>query len=47
MSRKKTQSEFLSDAFSVRGDTYDYSKSTYISDRIPAIIICKKHGEFP
>lgn len=46
MSRKKTQDEFVSDAREVHGDTYDYSKSVYVSDRIPLVIICPTHGEF-
>lgn len=38
--------EFLAAAFEVWGDLYDYSKSDYVSAKIPLVIICKEHGEF-
>lgn len=37
---------FIGSAYSVHGDTYDYSKVVYKSLHKPVIIICRKHGEF-
>lgn len=38
--------DFIKKAKGVHGDTYDYSKSTYVNNKTPLLIICKKHGEF-
>jgi very-short-patch-repair endonuclease/transposase-like protein len=38
--------EFIEKAKEIHKDIYDYSKVEYINNRIPIIIICKKHGEF-
>lgn len=43
---KKTTEEFIEQARKVHGDKYDYSKSVYVSNKTPIIIICPKHGEF-
>jgi hypothetical protein len=41
-----TTIEFIERSKKIHGDTYDYSKSIYISNSKKVIIICKKHGEF-
>lgn len=46
MSRKKTTEEFIADARKVHGDTYDYSKVSYLSAKSKVCIICRDHGEF-
>ena len=46
MSRKKTTSEFVSDARSVHGDRYDYFDGEYVSAMTKIKIICRKHGHF-
>jgi len=46
MTKRKTLEEFIKDAKETHGDRYDYSKSVYISARIPTIIVCKNHGIF-
>ena len=43
---RKTTEEFILQAKSVHGETYDYSKSVYIYAREKVIIICPLHGEF-
>jgi len=45
-SRIKSTEQFISDSKLVHGDRYDYSKSKYILNSKPTIIICKEHGEF-
>lgn len=46
----KTQSlgldEFINRANIVHNNKYDYSKFTYVTNKIKSIIICPKHGEF-
>jgi hypothetical protein len=37
---------FIKRAIEKHGDRYDYSKTNYLSCRIPIIITCKKHGDF-
>ena len=46
MAKKKTTSMFISEARSVHGDKYDYSKTTYINTHTKIIVICPIHGEF-
>lgn len=38
--------EFISKAILIHKDTYDYSKVSYINNRIPVEITCKQHGVF-
>jgi len=42
----KSNLEFISDAKSVHGCLYDYSKVNYINNIEKIIIVCKKHGVF-
>ena len=44
--RRKTTEIFVQEAIAVHGDTYDYSKSTYVNALTKVVIICKVHGEF-
>lgn len=46
MSKKKTLSEFISEARNIHGDKYDYSKVDYKDNHTGIIIICPVHGEF-
>lgn len=41
-----TQEQFIIKANIVHSNQYDYSKSIYVKNNIPLIIICPKHGEF-
>lgn len=43
---KKTTSEFIKVAQNIYGDLYDYSKTHYITNKIPVTITCKIHGDF-
>ena len=43
---KYTTDSFIEKAKSIHGDKYDYSKTVYISKRLPVTIICPIHGEF-
>jgi len=43
---KLTTEIFIKRAKEAHGDRYDYSKSEYIKDKIPVLIICPEHGEF-
>lgn len=43
---KNTQEEFLKKSFKKHKNEFDYSKSFYINNKKPIIIICSKHGEF-
>jgi hypothetical protein len=38
--------DFIEKSKKIHGNTYDYSKSKYISAKNKVCIICKKHGEF-
>ena len=38
--------EFIERAREIHGDTYDYSKVSYINSNTKVTIICKTHGEF-
>jgi hypothetical protein len=44
--KKISTQEFIDRARKVHGDTYDYSKSNYLSSEKPIEIICKTHGPF-
>ena len=46
MNIRKTTEQFIEDVQKIHGDTYDYSKSIYVTNKIKIIIICKEHGEF-
>ncbi len=46
MGRQKTTEEFIDQANTVHGDTYDYSKVEYVDSNTKVQIICRKHGEF-
>ena len=41
----KTKKEFIRDARRIYGYKYDYSKSVYLGNKIPVIIICKKNTD--
>jgi hypothetical protein len=43
---EKSNKNFIEDAIKIHGDRYDYSKSIYINQYDPIIIICKIHGQF-
>lgn len=45
-SSRKTTENFIKQAIEFHGNTYDYSKTEYISAWKKIIIICSKHGEF-
>lgn len=45
-SNRKTTNEFVHDAKLVHGDTYDYSKVSYINNITKIEIICPIHGSF-
>jgi len=36
----------IKSAMKIHGDKYDYSKSVYVDNRTPMVIICPEHGEF-
>lgn len=44
--RQKTTDQFIEDAKTVHGDTYDYSSSVYTGARNKIEINCPKHGPF-
>ena len=46
MPRKKTQEDFIRESTEIHGNTYDYSKSDYITSDTKLVIICKVHGSF-
>lgn len=45
-SKTKTLSQFISEAKSIHGDKYDYSKTKYTKLKSKVVIICPTHGEF-
>lgn len=45
-SRSNDLEIFITKAKQIHQNLYDYSKVTFIGNRNPVIIICKKHGEF-
>src|ERR1019366_3560826 len=46
MSRKKTITEFMSEAKDIHGEKYVYSSVAYLGNKIPVTIICPAHGDF-
>lgn len=46
MSTKKTTEQFITDAQSVHGTKYNYSKVIYLGDGEKVSITCLKHGDF-
>jgi hypothetical protein len=44
--KKRTTTEFIIKANSVHNSKYEYSKSFYITAKLPIIITCKIHGNF-
>jgi Zn finger protein HypA/HybF involved in hydrogenase expression len=46
MSIKVTTQSFIAKARNIHGDTYDYSKVTYVSAKQRVTFICRQHGEF-
>jgi hypothetical protein len=43
---RKTTEVFIQQARILHNDKYDYSKTVYILNNIPVIVICPHHGEF-
>ena len=46
MSKKKTLEEFICQAKTIWGNTFDYSQSVYINANTPIVILCPIHGDF-
>lgn len=46
LAKRKTASSFVTDAVSIHGDKYDYSKVSYATAHTPVEIRCHKHGVF-
>lgn len=46
VARRKTTEQFITDAESVHGNRYSYSKTDYDNSRIDVIITCQLHGDF-
>lgn len=46
MSKKLTTEKFIEKSRLKHGDRYDYSKTVYINQTTPVVIICPNHGEF-
>lgn len=44
--QRLTQEQFLNKAAQIHGDTYDYSKTQYVTAMQKVTITCKKHGDF-
>lgn len=44
--KKKTQEQFIAEAYAVHGDKYDYSICEYINIDTEVKILCPEHGEF-
>jgi hypothetical protein len=44
--KSKCKEEFIAKANKLHGNTYDYSKTLYVTAPKKVIVICKKHGEF-
>jgi len=38
--------EFIKRSLDAHGYQYDYSKVSYVNNKVPVILICKEHGEF-
>ena len=43
---RRNINKFLEDCKKIHNDIYDYSKMTYINNKIELDVICNKHGEF-
>lgn len=41
--RTKAANEFIEKSKAIFGDQYDYSQVNYVTNKIPVILICKKH----
>lgn len=46
MTHNYTTNEFVSICKKLYGEKYDYSKTSYINQKIKVCVICPKHGEF-
>jgi hypothetical protein len=46
MPARKTTEQFIENSIKIHGDTYDYSKVEYVSNKVKVCIICKEHGDF-
>lgn len=46
MAEKKTHEQFVTDAATVHGGKYDYSRSIYNGAKVKVEIICHEHGSF-
>jgi len=44
--KTKTKEDVISEAISVHGNKYDYSKVNYVKGKIKVTITCKEHGDF-
>jgi hypothetical protein len=44
--KHKTTLDFIQEAISIHGNTYDYSKSVYSGAKMKLTIVCVTHGEF-
>ncbi len=44
--QKKSTEQFITEATSLLGNTFDYSKVNYVNNKTDIEIICKKHGVF-
>ena len=44
--KKMSTEEYIRRAIKKNGTTYDYSETTYVDNKKPVTIICKKHGKF-
>lgn len=43
---RASKEDFIKKCVDVHGDTYDYSKVDYVSNKIRVIVTCKIHGDF-
>lgn len=46
ISQRLTTDEFVTNAIKVHNNKYDYSKTRYVTAKIPVTIICPFHGEY-
>ena len=44
--KKYDVNKFLTDAYQIHGDKYDYSTTVYTNMSLPVKILCSSHGEF-
>lgn len=47
ISQSKGKENFIKDSIRVHGDLYTYDKVIYVSNKVPLIVTCKLHGDFP